>query len=89
MIHKLDEEQVRWMMWQKANGQMGNAEIAESMGVSDRWVRKLWSRYRFTRPEDITWPPQMSRPVEGLPGRREHSAVLSCCNQGRRMAVRL
>ena len=32
---------------------MSNAEIAESMGVSNRWVRKLWSRYRFTRPEDI------------------------------------
>ena len=89
VMHKLDEEQVRWMMRQKAHGQMGNAEIAESMGVSSRWVRKLWSRYRFTRPEDITWPPRMGRPVEGLPGRREHSAVLSCCSQGRRMAVRL
>ncbi len=89
VIHKLDEEQVRWIMRQKANGQMSNAEIAEPMGVSDRWVRKLWSRYRFMRPEDIKWPPQMGRPDEGLPGRREHSAVLSCCNQGRRMAVRL
>lgn len=89
VIHKLDEEQVRWMMRQKANGQMSNVEIAESMGVSDRWVRKLWSRYRFTRPEETTWPPRMGRPVEGLPGRREHSAVLSCCSQGRRMAVRL
>ena len=89
VIHKLDEEQVRWIVRQKANGQMGNAQIAESMGVSDRWVRKLWSRYRSTRPEDITWPPLMGRPVGGLPGRREHSAVLSCCSQGRRMAVRL
>ena len=89
VIHKLDEEQVRWIVRQKANGQMGNAQIAESMGVSDRWVRKLWSRYRSTRPEDITWPPPMGRPVGGLPGRREHSAVLSCCSQGRRMAVRL
>ena len=89
MIHKLDEEQVRWMMRQKANGQTSSAEIAESMGVSDRWVRKLWSRYRFTRPEDVTWPPRMGRPVEGLPSRREHSAVLSCCSQGRRMAVRI
>ena len=60
MIHKLDEEQVRWMMRQKANGQMGNSQIAESMGVSGRWVRKLWSRYRFTRLEDVTWPPQMA-----------------------------
>ena len=89
VIHKLDEEQVRWIMRQKANGQMSNAKIAELMGVSDRWVRKLWSRYKSAPPEDITWPPRMGRPVEGLPGRREHSAVLSCCNQSRRMAVRL
>ena len=40
VIHKLDEEQVRWIMRQKANGQMSNAKIAELMGVSDRWVRK-------------------------------------------------
>ena len=44
---------------------MSNAGIAEAMGVSSRWVRKLWSRYRITRPEDITWPPPMGRPVEG------------------------
>ena len=68
---------------------MSSAEIAESMGVSDRWVRRLWSRYRFTRPEDIVWPPRMGRLVEGLPGHREHSAVMSCCNQGRRMVVRI
>ena len=76
-------------MRQKANGQMSNAEIAGSMGVSGRWVRELWSRYKFTRPEDITWSPRMGLPVEGLLGRRGHSAALSCCNQGRRMAVRI
>ena len=89
VAHKLDEDQARRIIRQKANGQMNSADIAESMGVSCRWIRKLWSRYRLTRPEDITWPPQMGRPAKGLPGRREHSAVLSCCNQGRRMAVRL
>ena len=31
----------------------------------------------------------MGRPVEGLPGRREHSAALSCYSQGRHMAVRI
>ena len=68
---------------------MSSAEIAESMGVSDRWVGNLWPRYRSVRPGDTTWPPRMGRPVDGLPSRREHSAVLSCCNQSRRMAVGL
>ena len=40
-------------MRQKANGQISNAAIAESMGVSGRWVRKLWSKYIFTCPDDI------------------------------------
>ena len=89
VVRKLDEEQVRWIVRQKHNGLMGTAEIAESMDVSSRWVRNLWSRYGSTRPEDVTWPPRMGRPAEGLPGRREHSAVTSGCRQGRRMAVRL
>ena len=56
VIRKLDEEQVRWIIRQNVNGQMSSAEIAESMGVYRRWVRNLWSRYRFTRPEDSPWP---------------------------------
>ena len=59
------------------------------MGVSARWVRKLFSRYGHLQPKDITYPPKMGRPSNGLPGRREHSAVISCCKQNRRMAVRL
>lgn len=89
VVHKLDEEQVRWIVRQKHRDEMSDAVIGGAMGVSARWVRKLWSRYRLARPEDITYPPRMGRPPGGLPGRREHSAVVSCCKRGRRMAVRL
>ena len=37
----------------------------------------------------IRYPERMGRPVVGLPGRREQSAVLSCHAGGRRSAVRL
>ena len=35
-IHKLDKEQIPWIIRQKVNGQISSAEIAESMGVSGR-----------------------------------------------------
>ena len=89
VMHKLDEEQVRWVIRQKHNGMMNSVEIAKSAGISARWVRKLWSRYKSTSPDDIEYPPRMGRPPDGLAGRREHSAVLSYCKQARRMAVRL
>lgn len=89
VVHKLDEEQVKWIVRQKHKDEMSDAAIGGAMGVSARWVRKLWSRYRFARLEDITYPPRMGRPSGGLQGRREHSAVLSYCKRGRRMAVRL
>ena len=41
VIHKLDEEQVKWIILQKHKKVMSDAEIAESMKVSARWVRKL------------------------------------------------
>lgn len=88
-IHKLDEEQVKWTIQQKRNGTMNNVEIANSVGVSARWIRKLWSKYKFARLKDITYLTQMRHPFEGLPGRREHSAVISCHGQSRRMDVRL
>ena len=89
VVRKLDEEQVKWIMRQKHKDEMSDAMIGESVGVSARWVRRLWSRYGSMPVEDITYPPRMGRPPGGLPGRREHSAVISCCRQDRRMAVRL
>ncbi len=89
VIHKLDEEQVRWIVQQKHNDEMSDTQIAKLVGVSARWVRELFSRYGHLQPKDITYPLKMGRPSNGLPGRREHSAVISCCKQNRRMAVRL
>ena len=88
-MHKLDEEQVRCIIQQKHGGQMSNTEIAKSTGVSVRWVKKLWSRYKLANPKDIVWPPQMGRPPGGLPGRKEHSTAISSCTKDRCMAVKL
>ena len=89
VVHKLDQEQVRWIVREKLKDVLSDAEIARSMGVSARWVRKLWTRYRNTRPQDVAYPPRMGRPPDGPPGRKEHSAAISYCRQDRRMAVRL
>ena len=45
--------------------------------ISTRWVKKLWARYRYTDPGRIIYPAPMGRPEGGIPGRREHSAVLT------------
>lgn len=89
VVGKLDEEQVRWIIREKLKGELSNGTIAETQGVSVRWVQKLWARYKRRKPSDIVYPAPMGRPGNGLPGRREHSAVLSGCGLGRLMAVRL
>ena len=89
VVNKLDEDQVRWMVRENRSGTTGNKEIAGLLGVSVRWVRKLCAKYRGIEPPMIRYPERMGRPVVGLPGRREQSAVLSCHAGGRRSAVRL
>ena len=74
---KLNEDRVRWIIRQKRRGEMTNAQIAESMKVSVPWVKKLWQRYRGYEPKNITYPARMGRPAGSVPGRREHSTVLS------------
>ena len=74
---KLKESQVRWIIQEKHKGLLTNAEIAEPMGVSVRWVQKLWARHKRGNPQEISHPAPMGRPQAGLPGRKEHSAVLS------------
>ena len=74
MVGKLDESKVRWIIQQKRKG-CRNKEIADAMSVSVRWVQAVWARYKG-RPT-ITYPLQMGRPANSLPGRREHSAVIS------------
>ena len=34
VIHKLDEEQIRWIVRQKANGQTGNAILGQTRGMA-------------------------------------------------------
>jgi putative transposase len=43
---KLDPVKVAWMIREKEKGQLSNRVIAERMGVSPVWVKKLWRRYR-------------------------------------------
>ena len=43
-MQKLDPVKVSWIIRQKENG-MNNADVANSMNISTRWVQKLYSRY--------------------------------------------
>ena len=45
------------------------------MNVSARWIRKL-RRYRNVDLKDAAYPMQTGRRPNGMPGRKEHSAVL-------------
>ncbi len=74
---RLDTKQVRWILQEKHKGELTNAQIAESMKVSARWVKKLWSRYKHKRVKDVVHPPRMGRRVASMYGRREHAAVLN------------
>ena len=43
---KLDPVKIEWIVRKKEKGELTNRVIAESMGVSTIWVKKLWKRYR-------------------------------------------
>ena len=75
-MKKLDESKVRYIVREKKKGTT-NAVIAEQMGISKRWVQKLWARYKYTEPSRLVYPKPMGRPQKSLPGRLEESAVLS------------
>ena len=76
VMAKLDESKVRYILRQRRKG-VPAGEIAKTMGVSARWVRRLYARYRNVDLKDVTYPMRMGRPKSGLPGRREHSTVLA------------
>ena len=59
------------------------------MNISTRWVKKLWARYRYTDPGRIIYSAPMGRPEDGIPGRREHSVVLTVRTEDCLGAVRL
>ncbi len=76
-MKKLDQSKVEWIIQEKRKNSR-NKEIAASMGVSVRWVQKLWKRYRDK--DRIAYPAPMGRPKKCAPGRRDHSAVLSAAS---------
>ena len=79
-MSKLDESMVKWIIRDKHKGSR-NKQIAETAGVSIRWVQRLWARYKDS--PNIMYLMSMGRPVNGLPGRREHSSVLTAKNDQR------
>ena len=48
VIAKLDPVKIAWIIREKEGGKLTNRMIAQHMGVSERWVQKLWFRYRST-----------------------------------------
>ena len=86
---KLSQSQVQWIVREKARGEMTNSEIGRLVGVSAVWVRKLYARYRHQKPSRISYPARLGRPAGSLPGRREHSAVLTSRYAAENGAVRL
>ena len=88
MMKKLDESKVKWIILQKQNGET-TSSIAKTMNISTRWLKKLWARYRYTDPGRIIYPAPIGRPEGGIPGRREHSAVLTARTEDHLGAVRL
>ena len=73
---KLDESKVRYILRKSRNG-VNTSKIAEEMNVSARWNRKLCVRHRNVELKDVKYPMRMGQPSGGMPGRREHSAILT------------
>ena len=73
---KLDESKVRYILRKSRNG-ISTATITKEMNVSTRWIRKLCARYRNVNLKDVAYPMRMGRRPNGMPGRREESAVLT------------
>ena len=59
------------------------------MGISKRWVQKLWARYKYTEPDQLVYPKPMGRPQKSLPGRLEHSAIVNTRQGGHLSTTRL
>ena len=80
---KLDRSVVEWIIREKRKG-VKNKTIAGTAKVSVRHVQRLWRRYKNA--SKAGYPLPMGRPANGLPGRREHSAVLSAAEKKRSSA---
>ena len=76
VMKKLDQSKVEYIVAEKRKGTK-NHTIAESMGITVRYVQKLWARFKNTPKEKIVFPSPMGRPLRGTPTRSEQSAVLT------------
>ena len=75
-MKKLDQSTVEYIVAEKRKGTKNHA-IAESMGITVRYVQKLWARFKNTPKDKIVFPAPMGRPSRGTPTRSEQSAVLT------------
>ena len=87
-MKKLDKSRVEWIIAQERNG-VAMFSIAETMNVSARWVKKLWTRYMYANAGKIVYPVPMGRPKNDLLRRREYSAVLATRTKDHLDAVRM
>ena len=80
-MSKPDGSVAEWTIRGRCKGRR-NRRMAETAGVSIRWVQRLWARYKDL--PNVAYPLSMGRPVNGLPGRRGHSSVLTAKSGGAR-----
>ena len=76
VMKKLDQSKVEYIVAEKRKGTKNHA-ISESMGITVRYVQKLWARFKNTPKGKIVFPAPMGRPSRGTPTRSEQSAVLT------------
>ena len=76
VMKKLDQSKVEYIVDEKRKGTK-NAIIAGAMGISVRYVQRLWAKFKNTPKNKIVFPAPMGRPRRGPPTRSEQSAVLS------------
>ena len=79
-MKKLDESKVKWIIRESRKG-TPSSTIAKNMGISTRRVQRLCRRYSGISIGSISYPDALGRPRKSLPGRREHSAVLSAVSE--------
>ena len=55
VMKKSDESKAKWIILQKRKGGT-TSSIAKTMNISTRWVKKLWTGYRYADPDRIVYP---------------------------------
>ena len=65
-MKKSDQSKVEYIVAEKRKGTK-NVIIAESMGITIRYVQKLWARFKNTPKGKIMFTARMGRPHRSLP----------------------